>query len=334
MDIKEVLSSLPPPDPQGPERVWRRKERAEEHRRRTAWVFPIGLLVASAILAIAFQPASERQLELATPSGHTEAVAWSDTVSFTFEGSGRVQGTADDLVIAWEDGTLHAQVEPGTGTGLEVRTTEASVRVVGTVFRVHRDAMGTTTTVEEGKVEVACTDGWQGLVTAESGPHVCLPTRPAMLLGRASALRDRGRDTTDVLATLDRGIELASTTSVIRGELLALRMEVLSEAGDYARAISDADAYLALDGPRSLEVTRFAAWLALSDRGCDQGLVYLEALGEQATTEDRILHAECVVADDPVRARLLLRGVDSATLEPSWADRARTVMGRIDGESQ
>lgn len=337
MDVKESLKSLPPPDPRAPGRIWRRLNQRGQARTPLRWALPLTLAVAAAaavatvLVPQGSVPAQERSLELSSTTGHTEAVAWSQNVRFTFDGTGSVHGKPDDLVIDWQDGTLHAEVVPGTGTGLTVTTDEATVDVVGTVFEVHRDALGTVTTVSRGKVRVTCSDGWSGSVTPESGPQTCAPTRPAMLLGRASTLRDRGQSAGEVLSALDRGLELAPEESAIRGELLALRMEVLSDAGRYPEAIRDAEAYRALGGPRSVEVTRFAAWLALSHGGCEQGVPYLEALAEQATSEDRILLAECLVATDPHRARRLVRAVDPEGLSPTWSERADTVMGRLTG---
>ena len=43
-----------------------------------------------------------------------------DDAAGGFDGTGTVEGTARDLVIRWNEGTLRAEVEPGTGTGLQV----------------------------------------------------------------------------------------------------------------------------------------------------------------------------------------------------------------------
>lgn len=337
MDIKELLQSLPPPDPTAPKRVWHRAQDTREQLRRQWWLFPIGLLVATAVLAsIGMLPeTSEREVTLMSDaSDGPRAMTWSDDVEFAFEGRGSVQGPPDDIVIDWQDGTFRAEVVPGSGTGLEVRTAEASVTVTGTVFEVHRDALGTVTSVSKGEVQVVCADGWEGPVNPTTGPHTCLPMQPAMLLGRAMLLQQRGHRTGQVLEALASGLDRSGDASAVRGELLAFRMEVLADAGRYAEAISDADAYVEGQGPRSTEVTRFAGWLALSDQGCEQAMPYLEELGDDATDQDRILLSECLVADNPDRARRWMETVRFESLEDAWLSRAQTVMGRLNGGTQ
>ena len=241
--------------------------------------------------------------------------------------------------MSWEAGTLRAEVEPHTGTGLSVLTEEARVDVVGTVFSVRRDALGVTTWVERGRVAVACTEGWAGELEPDDGPHTCLPVRPALLLGRADALLDAGAPSEEVLEALDLGLERAAEGSAVMGELLARRLEVLGSTERIDEALADADAYLALGGSRAIEVRRFAGWLALAQRGCEVALPYLEPLSGAGEPQDRILLAECLVSTEPGRARALLRGaLEQLTAPPEpiapgaeWVQRAQDALSGLGG---
>ncbi len=328
MDVEEALRSLPPPDPGAPARVWSRFEDTRTAEKRTSWWVPLAGLAVAAVAVVALVPEQNRKMLLDSAVGDRETVAWSEHVDLTFDGTGTVEGTGRDVVVNWREGTLHAEVEPNTGTGLSVVTDEGVVRVLGTVFNVRRDALGVTTWVERGRVQVTCEDGWSGELTATSGRHTCLPTRPAMLLARATALRKEAGEADAVLEALELGLDRAPAGSPVEGELRALRMEVLADLQRPEAALADAEAYLAAEGPRAEEVRRFAAWLSLAEIGCGRALPYLEDLGDKRTAEDDILLAECIVGDNPARARHLVQGVSSSALEEFWAARARAVAQR------
>ncbi|MBX2802348.1 MAG: FecR family protein [Myxococcales bacterium] len=296
------------------------------------WMMPLALVMAAAVALVTLIPENERSMVLDAPDDAANTLAWSEQVNLTFAGTGSVTGTSKDLVVNWQAGTLRAEVAPNTGTGLSVRTDEGSIDVVGTVFSVRRDALGVTTWVDKGRVAVSCEDGWQGEITPQMGSHTCLPVRPAMLLGRADALVEQAAPASDVLDALNRGMAAAQPGAPVVGELLALRMEVLSDAGRPDEALRDADAYLASEGPRSLEVRRFAAWLALAERGCASAMPYLERLGPSGMGADQVLLAECLITSEPSRARALLgTALALPDLDEEWTQRALQARRILDG---
>ena len=337
MDVKKALKQLPDPNPAGQVRVWDRFERSRAEQRGgllSGWGLRAGapslaLLSTAALLVVALLPEGERSLVLDAAESGT--VAWSEQVDLSFSGTGSVSGTSRDLIVNWEAGTLRAEVEPNTGTGLSVVTEEAEISVVGTVFAVRRDALGVTTWVDRGKVEVRCADGPIQPLVPSDPPLTCLPTRPGMLLGRADALRDQGADAESILEALNRGIQASDGRAPeVHSELLARRMELLSAQGQVDAALEDADAYLAHDEGtgRSDEVRRFAGWLALGQRGCDRAVPYLEGLH---TPRDQILLGECLVDRQPDRARELLEAARRTDLDPEWAARATAGLRALDG---
>lgn len=330
MDVRDTLRQLPEPDPEGEERVWQRFQatrRARPASRRWVWA---GLGLGAAVAAVA-------SLVLLTPEGsHTVVLAsestashdWSPQVDLSFEGQGEIAGTGKNAEIHWRSGTVTAEVEPNSGTHLTVITDEARVEVVGTVFSVTRDRLGVTTEVQKGKVAVLCTDGWEGLVTAETGPHTCLPTRPALLLGRADALLDQGAEPRVLMQTLDAGLAAAERDSAVASELLVRRMHAFGDQGSLDGVLKDAEAYLAGPGSRRTEVQRYAAYQALQARDCKTALPYLSALEIAGTPQDRVLLAECLTDTQPSRSRALLEDA-LPHLDASWQDRARRTLERV-----
>ncbi|MFZ5481409.1 MAG: hypothetical protein ACOZNI_31905, partial [Myxococcota bacterium] len=170
-----------------------------------------------------------------------DAAAEVGPVRLDWDGKGHAGGTVRDLHVAWEVGTLAVDLDPGSAD-LEVVTDEASVRVVGTVFTVTRDALGTTVAVQQGKVAVACAGQAPFTLTGEAS---CPPTRAAGMLGRARRLLVTGAPTGEVLAAVDRGLALAEAGDPVRGELVALRIEALVGASRFDEALAAAEAYLA-----------------------------------------------------------------------------------------
>ncbi|MEZ4315930.1 MAG: FecR domain-containing protein [Myxococcota bacterium] len=338
MDIRTELQKLPPPDPTAPDRVW---QRYRESRGRTRcamrWAVPLGLGLACAAAGLLWVGANDAErsevrtvaIEVSQAPRQHE---WSDVVALDVAGQGRVTGTDRNVEIAWESGTITAHVTPNTGTQLAVVTDEARVEVVGTVFSVTRNQLGVTTTVEKGRVKVACASGWEGFVTPTEGSRTCLPVRPALLLARADALSDQGASAEVLLDTLDRGVSLAEPGSVALGELLVRRMRVHGDAGAVEASLADARAYLALgDGPRSVEVNRYAGWNAMSAQGCAAALPFLAPLESAGTGADRVLLAECLASSDASRARALLESAVSDGLDATWSARAQSDLAALGG---
>jgi hypothetical protein len=275
-------------------------------------------MAASALLFLREEPV--RTITL-TAAGAPVTEAWSDQVTLEALGSGQVRGTSQDVVVDWVSGTVRAIVEPNTGTQLAVVTEEARVQVIGTVFAVRRDLLGTTVDVERGRVRVDCEDGWAGDVTPEFGSHTCLPTTAGTLLGRADALMDRGVDQALQRETLDAGLILAEGGTAVEGELLVRRMRLHGDLGRIDDALADADLYLNTHSTRSDEVQRFAGWLALAERGCDAAVPYLTPLQLSGATQETVLLAECIAPQEPVRARRMLTGALVNEPDAAWTSR-------------
>ncbi len=329
IDVCRELQHLTPPDPTGPDRVWRRFQESRAPRRAASWWLPVLALTAAATAGLfVVWPESTRQVTLETQEQAT-AIRWSDQVDLAFTGRGVARGTAREVVIDWEAGTLKAEVEPDSGTDLVVRTEEGDIHVVGTMFTVRRDRLGVTTTVRRGKVAVTCRDGWAGELSPETGSHTCLPVRPALLLGRADALTDGGATAQEVVDTLDRGIDAAEVGSAVHAELLARRMQGRASLADVDGALADAHAYLATGHTgRTSEVQRFAGWLALNARGCTDAIEMLRPLAV-GDPEAAVLLAECVRAGSPDEARSLLSDALDGALSDAFRARAQAALDAL-----
>jgi len=214
-------------------------------------------------------------IELSSPAAPRE-MEIADGIDVVVEGRGEVGGTPTAPELRWSQGTVGVSVEPGRGLALAVITREARVRVVGTAFEVHRDALGTAVSVSHGRVEVTCTSG--GVSLLEPGESItCLPVTAASLLARAHALVDRGSDPEDVLATLQLGQRIAAPP--VDAEIAVLRMRTLIESGARSRAFDEAEAWLATGRPeRRPEVLAIAATLAYGAGGCAFAAPYLDEL--------------------------------------------------------
>lgn len=333
MDPRTELSRLGEPDLAAVDRVWTRlrhtRTRVPRARRRAVRVGGFALATVALLAVWATRPELARTLDLdasASPASH----AWSEQVALVVHGHGRAAGTSRDVRIDWISGTVRVEVTPHAGVALSVVTPEALVEVVGTVFTIDRGALGSTVTVERGGVKVACEDGWRGMLEAGT-THTCLPTTAAGLLARAEALMDDGRPTEAVLETLDRGLRIAGDGPV-HGELLARRMHQRAAVGDVDGALDDATRYLERHADRTADVQRFAAWLALSERGCAAATPWLTALHEDGSAPDAVLLAECVAAADPERARSLIAGA-LPSLDDTWSARAARLIAALDGEA-
>jgi len=331
MDPRDELLRLGEPDLAAVDRVWARfrhtRARPTRARRRAVFLGALALAASALVAVWATRPETPRTLAIAatpSPAPHT----WSEQVAFVAHGEGTASGTSRDVRVDWTSGTVRVEVTPHTGTSLAVVTPEALVEVVGTAFTVDRGALGTTVTVDHGAVRVACEDGWKGLL--EPGTeHTCLPVTAAGFLARAEALLDAGGSADDVLDTLHRGLRLAGDGPV-RGELLARRMHLRAATGDVEGALSDATGYLASPSGRTTDVERFAAWLALAERGCDAALPWLDRLNAVGSAPDAVLLAECVAAEDPERARDLVAAALPA-LDAPWTARAMRLRAALDG---
>lgn len=237
-----------------------RVRRRRRPQRARAWLLVPAVAAAAAALLWSRPEPVEELLRADVPT----ATVLTPEVRLAYEGDGDALGTRDDLVIRWQLGRLETEVEPHQGVRLVVVTEEARVTVKGTTFTVERSALGTTTTVRHGQVEVAC--GSDPARTVTDGERVeCLPARASGRLARARAQRQSGAPAEVVLATLDGGLALTGPTDPVRGELLATRLDVLVATGDYPAARQAAADYLAGGfTTRRGEVTEIAALLEKS----------------------------------------------------------------------
>lgn len=246
------------PSPADVDRLRRRLRRAPEPTSEApSWLHRWLLgpaLVAATLLLMVLRPAPDAPptlLGAATPSD----IVLSQDVSLDFEGQGQIDGTERAPRIAWSHGHLRASVTPHQGIDLRVTTQEAEVRVVGTVFTVDRDALGTRVAVERGKVEVRCVDGRRSFV--RPGEIVwCEPGTAAGYLARARALQRDGSSLAAILAAVEAGSALQGS-SAVRVELRWVRAEALGQHGRRAAALRAAAA--ALDAGAGHRHADFAA---------------------------------------------------------------------------
>lgn len=155
--------------------------------------------------------------------------------------------------VRWEVGTLEARLDGGGDAFLVVETREGTARLGDGQMETTRDRLGTEVVAVRGTVEVQCGSSDPRVLLAPAAT-LCLPTRAAGWLGRASALRERGEGSAVVLPAIDSGLN-AATDLHTQGELVALAVEVLLAEGNRAAARARAADYPA-EGPRAAEMGR------------------------------------------------------------------------------
>jgi hypothetical protein len=122
---------------------------------------------------------------------------------------------------------------------------------------------------------------------------LCLPVSAAALLGRARALQEQGAPAEDVIEALDLALAESKGAGPLHAEILSLRVESFLQVGRHREALDAAEAYLMLGaGPRTHEIRRIAARLALSERGCDAAVPHLVAI-TSPTEAERAELARC-----------------------------------------
>lgn len=231
------------------------------------------LAIAAALLVVVLPgpiaPAEPATIELATGT-----IALSDIVGVTGAGRGTARGVGASWTIDWQGGELGVAVVPHAGAQVEIRTAEASVRVIGTRFVVTSDALGTRVSVTEGKVAVGCADGTANEIVGGEAEE-CLPVTSTGLLARAIAQSERGDAPAEVLETLDRGLAVDGDADV-DAELLAARIDPLLALGRTDEARAAADLYLRdVAAPRADEIGHVAGRLALAAGDCAAAIRHL-----------------------------------------------------------
>jgi len=199
-------------------------------RSRRVWIVVSGAVAAALLLWLSRPPAApvvqphapvDIQLDGETFSGELGR-----SVRVQAEGRGEVAGHEGDLHFDWVHGTLTVEVIPGQSTQVEVVTPEARVVVVGTLFTVERDALGTTVKVDRGRVDLSCGEE-ASLPLAASADRTCPPTTPAGWLRRATTRFSDGQFP-QVLQDIDVALPSCDQPQVAL-ELRLLRVASLSE---------------------------------------------------------------------------------------------------------
>ncbi len=319
-----MLGQLPEPAPGAAGRVRARLQAGPPQPRPVRVWLPAGALVAACVAGllavIALRPAPDQPVmaELRSDGAWSELQP-SEEVALRFQGEGALQGSQRVPRIIWEAGSVRIQVQPEQGIDLHLSTPEAQVRVVGTVFTVTRDALGTRVAVERGRVRVDCVEG--GQVLLDSGQdQVCLPISAAGLLARVRMLQDQGASAEDQLVAADKALALGDASEAVQGELQLVRMQALAQLDRPEEALAEAERYLGSAHPlRQEDVRRLAARLAWNQGGCAAALPHLEQLLMRAPDITSLVQlADCLAADEPARAREALQA--ALAQEPTAAD--------------
>lgn len=258
-----LLKKLPGPQAGAAARV---RARLAQPRPSRVWIGGVAMAAAALVaLGVGLWPSEPAPLqqELAA-AGELQA---SDTLRLRWQGQGALSGDEAAPRVQWDKGALHLDLEPDQGVDLQVRTREASVAVLGTVFDVERDALGTRVSVERGKVRVDCERGADPVLTAGQS-HTCAPVSAAAMVGRLKALGPVARAQID--AEVQGALELPDAHGAVRSELLALRLEAAFRDQDWAAVQRDALAYLEIGGPRQAEIREIAVQLAGREGDCAQ----------------------------------------------------------------
>lgn len=253
--VRGLLTGVGAPDAAGSRRVL---ARVRATRRLRRWR-RLGLAVALAMVTLVPLTAKTPR-SLATPLS-TQNTPLTDAVAVVAEGSGYVGGTELAPHITWERGRLDLTVDPDAGVHLVVDTPETRVTVLGTVFAVVRDPLGTQVEVQRGRVQVDCRSGRVVRLGADE-TTICWPSTLAGLLGRARALEARAASSAEILATLERALATPGPEAV-RGEVLAHQIRLFTSDGRAADALQVAQKYLD-EGhlPRRDEVDAFITSLS------------------------------------------------------------------------
>lgn len=290
-DHMRAVAEKTAPTPQMEAEVRRRL--AERRSPMAGWAPLGGLALAAAALVTVWMAWPEAQPVETSIAVEPVQIALSEgesrlgSVRVEADGTGIAEGADTDWQIAWSSGSLAVEVPPDGRHEVVVRTPEAEVTVVGTVFDVDRTALGTAVAVSRGTVAVDCVEG-DSVELKASQEHLCLPATASGMLGRARALTDDAA----ILAAIDRGRELGAEPR-IDAELSVARLDPLIRQGRSEEALAEAEAYLGSpEATRIEQVRHVAVALALQIGGCDRAYPHLAAL-EHPTPEEAQRLAVC-----------------------------------------
>lgn len=281
--ITPLINELPKPTFSATHRVRTRLRKPAPSR---AWVG--GLVLASgALVALGSTQLPQDPAPLAQPLARAGQAEITPDLQASWQGSGRITGTEEAPIVHWDKGSLHLELTPNQGVDLQVRTREASVLVLGTVFDVDRDVLGTTVSVTRGSVQVNCTQGPSAPLNAGE-QHTCLPVSAAASASRLQSLQIQDSQTRrDEIA---RAMTLDDAQGDVLSELLALRLELNAQDQDWSAVQLDALAYLEIGGPREVEIRTLAAQLQQRAGDCTGVRALLGAVDNLSDREQSVLN--------------------------------------------
>lgn len=176
-------------------------------------------------------------------------------VQASLQGDGALSGDTQSPRIDWQHGTLRLSVVPEQGIDLRVQTPDARVRVVGTVFTVEADRMGTEVRVERGEVEVTCAGSEPASLTTDQ-TQFCWPQSAARLLNRVTAQSERGASAADILETISRGLAAPDLDALTAAQLRYRKIELLGQQGRFPEAAAESRAFLKSSPPLHAEAVQ------------------------------------------------------------------------------
>ena len=245
------------------------------------------VLAFGALIALGSTQLPQDPVPLAQPLARAGQADITPDLQAAWQGSGRITGTAEAPVVLWDKGSLHLELTPNQGVDLQVRTREASVLVLGTVFDVDRDVLGTTVSVTRGSVQVNCTQGPSASLNAGE-QHTCLPVSAAASASRLQSLQNKDSQTRrDEIA---RAMTLEDAQGAVLSELLALRLELNAQDQDWSAVQLDALAYLEIGGPREVEIRTLAAQLQQRAGDCTGVRALLSGVDKLSDREQSVLN--------------------------------------------
>lgn len=328
-----LLRSLPAPDHFALARVLAHVRESIRVGRRVAMPIGTGPLVAagaaSAVVVVGLLMTPKLMeapppvmiaatLEAAEPVLSTPAPG----VQLEYTGWGFVSGSQSQPRLQWGAGSLRVEVEPNQGIDLRIETPNGEIQVIGTVFDVNVDDLGTRVEVVRGEVRVVCELGETILLAAEQST-TCVRASAANLLNFAVQARTRGGTPGQVLSLAGQGLTLAPEAGLVRDELRLVKFQSLLQLERRSEARAAADDYLSNpQAPRRVDVLRTTAKLAFAEGNCPIAVPYLSALGESggAAADDLVPLARCLGRANPTEALALLERAENLQPSPSLQD--------------
>ena len=338
----DLLRSLPDPDDSAIARVLAQVRESIRAGQRMTMPFRTGPLVvasaAFALLAVGLFVAPKliedsppvmiaATLEAAQPALATPAPG----VRLEYTGWGFVSGSQNQPRLQWGAGSLHVEVEPNQGIDLRIETPNGEIQVVGTVFDVDVDDLGTRVHVARGKVRVVCELGETTLLTAGQNT-TCVRASAANVLNFAVQARTRGGTPGQVLSLASQGLTLAPEAGLVRDELRLVKFQSLLQLERRAEARAAADDYLLNpQAPRRVDVLRTTAKLAFAEGNCPAAVPYLSLLSTSggAAADDLVPLARCLGRTNQTEALELLARAEGLKPSPSLQATIDSLRGAI-----